>query len=144
MTVEHRAIPDRELCGLVGELSRRIDGHIRERAAAFGLTAPQAIALRELERPMGLSELAGHMCCEPSNATFVVDKLEARGIVERRPNPNDRRAKLLVLTEAGMDLRARVEESLTEDAPMDVLTREEQASLRVLLRRAAGTDSAPV
>jgi len=71
---------------------------IRQRAVILGLTAPQAIALRELADPMTIGELAERMGCEPSNATFVVDKLENRQLIERRPHPTDRRARQLVLT----------------------------------------------
>ncbi|WP_202876099.1 MarR family transcriptional regulator [Kribbella sp. VKM Ac-2566] len=50
----------------------------------LGLTAAQATALREMTGPMAMGELAERMSCEPSNATFVVDKLEKQGLIERR------------------------------------------------------------
>ncbi len=67
--------------------------HVRERAVASGLTAAQATALREMTGPMTMRELSERMSREPSDATFVVDKLEKQGLVERRPHPADRRAK---------------------------------------------------
>jgi MarR family transcriptional regulator, organic hydroperoxide resistance regulator len=54
-----------------------------------------------------MSSLAGMLFCDASNVTGIVDRLEARGLIERRPSPKDRRVKLLVLTEEG----ARVRES---------------------------------
>ncbi|MEV4577366.1 MarR family transcriptional regulator [Nonomuraea jabiensis] len=131
-----RAIAERNLCGLVGALAKQIEGHIRERAGALDLTAAQAVALRELTGPMTMRELADRMSCEPSNATFVVDRLEEQGIVERRPHPGDRRAKQLVLTSEGVALRERLIDSLTEASPLARLTSEEQAALNDLLTRA--------
>jgi DNA-binding MarR family transcriptional regulator len=134
---ERQAVADKELCGLVNRLARRIEAHVRERAATLELTASQATALRELTGPMTLSELAERMSCEPSNATFVVDRLGKLGLVERRPHPRDRRAKQLVLTPEGAALRERLVELLSAESPLAALTREEQRTLHELLLRAA-------
>ncbi|KAB2382731.1 MULTISPECIES: MarR family winged helix-turn-helix transcriptional regulator [Actinomadura] len=133
---EFAATAERELCGLVTGLSRQIEEHVRERAATLGLTGPQATALRELTGPMTMRDLADRMSCEPSNATFVVDKLEKRGLVERRPHPQDRRAKQLVLTPDGTDLRARLLELLAKDSPLGGLGQDELGALQDLLLRA--------
>ncbi|MET7328713.1 MarR family transcriptional regulator [Nonomuraea sp. NPDC005650] len=130
-----RAIAERNLCGLVGALAKQIEGHIRERAGSLDLTAAQAVALRELSGPMTMRDLADRMSCEPSNATFVVDRLEEQGIVERRPHPGDRRAKQLVLTARGAALRERLMDLLTEASPLARLTSEEQTTLSELLTR---------
>ncbi|MEV0622838.1 MarR family transcriptional regulator [Nonomuraea sp. NPDC050404] len=133
---EAQAIVERNLCGLVNALSRQIEQHVRERAVALNLTAPQATALRELGGPLTMRELADRMACEPSNATFVIDRLEEQGLVERRPHPRDRRAKQLVLTPEGITLRERLLEILMEGSPMAGFTQEEQITLQHLLRRA--------
>jgi DNA-binding MarR family transcriptional regulator len=127
---------ERELCGLVTGLSRQIGDHVRERAVKLGLTAPQATALRELTGPMTMSELAERMACEPSNATFVIDKLEKQGLLERHPHATDRRAKQLVLTVEGVALRERLVELLVQDSPLAGLTPAEQGVLQGLLHRA--------
>jgi DNA-binding MarR family transcriptional regulator len=127
---------ERELCGMVTGLSRQIGDHVRERAVKLGLTAPQATALRELTGPMTMSELAERMGCEPSNATFVVDKLEKQGLLERHPHASDRRAKQLVLTAEGVALRERLIELLVQDSPLAGLTPAEQDVLQRLLHRA--------
>ncbi|MCM1013590.1 MULTISPECIES: MarR family transcriptional regulator [unclassified Brevibacterium] len=127
---------DVELCGLVARLNQRLDSHIRRVADTLGITASQAIALRELGEPMRLTELAEHMSCETSNAGYVVDRMEDQGLVERRPHPSDRRAKLLSLTPAGQRCRANVLDALSDQAPVDALTTEERDSLVALLRRA--------
>jgi DNA-binding MarR family transcriptional regulator len=127
---------ERELCGLVNGLARQIGEHVRERAATLGLTAAQATALRELNGPMTISELADRMSCEPSNATFVIDKLENQKLIERRPHPTDRRAKELVLTSAGAALRERLITLLTQESPLAGLTQQQQRALHDLLARA--------
>ncbi|MFI7640382.1 MarR family winged helix-turn-helix transcriptional regulator [Nonomuraea sp. NPDC049400] len=133
---EALAAAERNLCGLVNALARQIEGHIRERAGALNLTAAQAVALRELTGPLTMRDLADRMGCEPSNATFVVDRLEEQGIVERRPHPSDRRAKQLVLTSEGIALRGRLLELLSEDSPLAKFTPQEQTALNDLILRA--------
>lgn len=133
---EPEVVAERELCGLVTGLSRQIADHVRERAATLGLTAAQATALRELTGPMTMRELADRMSCEPSNATFVIDRLEKQGLLERHPHPTDRRAKRLVLTTTGTELRERLLELLVQESPLAGLTQREQDTLRDLLARA--------
>jgi MarR family transcriptional regulator, organic hydroperoxide resistance regulator len=133
---ETQVAAERMLCGLVNGLADQIGTHLRERAAKLGLTAAQATALRELTGAMTLSELADRMSCEPSNATVVIDKLERQGLVDRRPHPSDRRAKQLVLTPEGVDLRKRLLVLLAQESPLAGLTRQEQRQLHELLDRA--------
>src|SRR3954447_13328015 len=133
---EPQAIAERQLCGLVNGLAQQITDHLRERAATLGLTAAQATALREMTGPMTMRELAERMSCEPSNATFVVDKLEKQGLIERHAHPIDRRAKLLVLTGEGAALRDRLLELLGQDSPLAGLTARQQRALHNLLEQA--------
>ena len=127
---------ERELCGLVNGLAQQIGDHVRERAVKLGLTAAQATALRELTGPMTMGELAERMSCEPSNATFVVDKLEKQALIERRAHPTDRRARQLILTRKGKALRARLLDLLMQDSPLSGLSAEDQGALHNLLQRA--------
>lgn len=136
MTPEPRVTAERELCGLVNGLAHQIGEHVRERAVKLGLTAAQATALRELTGPMTMSELAERMSCEPSNATYVIDKLENQGLLERRPHPTDRRAKHLVLTPEGTTLREKLLDLLSQESPLAGLTEQEQGVLHDLLYRA--------
>lgn len=130
------ALAERELCGLVNGMAHQIAEHVRQRAAKVGLTAPQATALRELTGPMTMRELADRMSCEPSNATFVVDKLEHQRLIERRPHPTDRRARQLVLTPEGTALRERLVALLSADSPLAALSQQERGTLQRLLQRA--------
>src|ERR671928_2004208 len=72
--------------------------------AELGLGFAQAHALRMLDpdEPMPMSALAERLFCDASNVTGIVDRLEARGLVERRSSEGDRRVKALTLTEAGV------------------------------------------
>ena len=133
---ERLAEAERNLCGLVSGTARQIEDHVRERATKLGLTAAQATALRELTGPMTLRELSDRMSCEPSNATFIADKLEQRGLIERHAHPQDRRAKQLVLTSEGQALRGQLLDLLTSDSPLANLSPQEQETLRDLLLRA--------
>lgn len=133
---ETRAQADRQLCGLVNGLAKQIEAHLRVRAATLGLTASQGAALRELTGPMTLRELADRMSCEPSNATFVADRLEEQGYLERHPHPGNRRAKQLILTSEGTALRERLLDLLSEDSPLAPLSGEEQDALQHLITRA--------
>jgi DNA-binding MarR family transcriptional regulator len=133
---DQQAVAERELCGLVNGLATQIADHVRERAVRLGLTAAQATALREVTGPMTMRELAERMSCEPSNATFVVDKLEKQGLIERCPHPTDRRARHLKLTDAGTALREQLLELLAQESPLAALTPEQQRDLQDLLERA--------
>ncbi|MDA3648696.1 MarR family transcriptional regulator [Saccharopolyspora indica] len=125
---------DRDVCKLVHQFTQALDAHVRRVAEQLGLTASQVIALRELSEPITARELAVRMSCEPSNATFVLDRLERQGLIERRPHPTDRRAKQIVLTQDGERTRTTVLEHLDTRSPLDPLTPGQQETFRDLLR----------
>ncbi len=88
-------------------------------------------------RPM--KTLAGQWRCDASYVTSVVDGLEQRGILERRAHPTDRRAKTVLLTAEGEQVRESLLARLHEPpAGFLALSADEQASLRDLLEKAAG------
>ncbi|MFD0883520.1 MarR family winged helix-turn-helix transcriptional regulator [Streptosporangium algeriense] len=125
---------DRDVCKLVHQFTHRLDVHVRRVAEELGITASQVIALRELSEPITARELASRMSCEPSNATFVLDRLEQQGLIQREPHPTDRRAKQIVLTASGQRCRAGVLERLSAASPLTRLTADQQKSLRDLLQ----------
>ncbi|MFF4413868.1 MarR family winged helix-turn-helix transcriptional regulator [Streptosporangium sp. NPDC001559] len=125
---------DRDVCKLVHRFTHRLDVHVRRVAEELGITASQVIALRELSEPITARELASRMSCEPSNATFVLDRLEQQGLIQREPHPTDRRAKQIVLTASGQRCRADVIERLSAESPLTRLTADQQESLRNLLQ----------
>jgi DNA-binding MarR family transcriptional regulator len=97
-------------------------------AVAEGLTPPQAISLMRLMPgdPPSLGDLAKHMHCDASYATALADRLEERGLAERRVSAGDRRVKELVPTPAGVAARERLRRAyLTGPAALADLTPEE-------------------
>ena len=83
----------------------------------YDLVPPHWIALQTLDEPKPMGELAKQLACDSSNVTWITDRLEERGLVERQPAEHDRRVKLLVLTEKGRALRAELERRLSEAPP---------------------------
>src|ERR1700683_3119139 len=75
-------------------------------ASELDLHPAQAGAMLQMEpgAAMPMHELATMLACDNSNVTGIVDRLEARGLVTRRPYAQDRRVKHVVLTDAGADL----------------------------------------
>jgi len=137
---DHDAEPGlEELVGLLFRLTGDLRQRFADRSAHFDLSFAQAMALRELDEPVPMRELASRLCCDASNVTGIVDRLEARGLVERRMAPDDRRVKRLVLTEAGHRLREEHWDGLTVDLPLlDQLSAAERRTLADLLRRSVG------
>lgn len=112
-----------------------------EIALELGLTDMQGYAMWLLDEPMPMGELARRLGCDNSNITGIVDRLESRGLIARSPSPEDRRVKLLVLTERGEELRRLGVERFTTPAPgIAALTKEEQRTLRDLLRKATALE----
>ncbi|MEV4236239.1 MarR family transcriptional regulator [Nocardia sp. NPDC049737] len=124
---------DRDVCKLVHQFTHRLDVHVRRVAETLDMTPSQVIALRELSEPITARELATRMSCEPSNATFVLDRLEQQDLVRRQPHPTDRRAKQIVLTAAGERRRAEALDLLGAQSPLTSLTATQQRTLRDLL-----------
>jgi DNA-binding MarR family transcriptional regulator len=77
-------------------------------------TKTEKLLIFRLSEPLRMGELAQALHCLPSNVTALVDQLEAKGLVRREPSPADRRAKQLVLTEEGMQVRQSLAETAAE------------------------------
>lgn len=108
-------------------------------AAEFDLAPMQMLALKNLEpdRELPMSSLAQLLHCDASNVTGIVDRLESRGLIERRPSPEDRRVKMLALTEEGQKLRRKIGDRMSEPPPpVAALSEADQRTLRNLLARA--------
>jgi DNA-binding MarR family transcriptional regulator len=102
-----------------------------------GLKPPMVHALQELDEPKPMGKLAVTLHCDNSNITWIVDRLEERGYVERRADPGDRRVKLIALTDEGRSVRDQITERISE-APDEIkaLSAADQRALRDILRRA--------
>ncbi|MGW5477298.1 MarR family winged helix-turn-helix transcriptional regulator [Streptomyces sp. NPDC004008] len=129
-----------EVLDLIGSVVARFHEEYEEAAAEHALTGAQArlLGLLSLE-PLPMRRVAQKLKCEPSNVTGIVDRLEARGLVERRPDPADRRVKVAAATEEGRRVARGLRESLDfAREPLAGLSHEEQLALRNLLRRMLG------
>jgi DNA-binding MarR family transcriptional regulator len=93
--------------------------HRQRTLAAYGLTPNDMRGLAALHTEAGrtMRELAEEWVCDASNATWIVDRLEERGLAERRPVPGDRRVKSVVLTSRGAKTRDRVLRAMFEPPP---------------------------
>ncbi len=108
-------------------------------ASEFDLAPAQILALKVLEpgQPRAMSDLAGALHCDNSNVTGIVDRLEDRGLVERRPNPQDRRVKMLEVTPEGAALRKQLRDRLSRPPEAFAgLSDEDARTLRDVLARA--------
>lgn len=110
-----------ETWGLIFELLMANRPHVPAVAAQCGLTPAQCHVLRLLrpDNPLPMRTLADLLGCDASNVTGIVDRLEARGLVFRRPAGHDRRIKELALTPAGVAARTLVIERLGEPPEPD-------------------------
>jgi DNA-binding MarR family transcriptional regulator len=109
-------------------------------AQESGLRPATLGALRVLDEPRAMSEIAAFLRCDNSNVTGIVDGLEARGLAERTATPGDRRVKLIALTAEGRRLRARLmREARKPPAWLKGLSADDQRTLRDVLRRAQPT-----
>jgi DNA-binding MarR family transcriptional regulator len=115
-----------------------------EAAAEFELHPAQAGTLMQLDEGPGLPmhEIATRLACDNSNVTGIVDRLEARGLVTRRPGEQDRRVKYVVLTPLGLQLREAMGSKLAQvPVAIERLSAEDQRVLRDVLARAIGSGS---
>lgn len=118
---------------------RRCDGS--DVARELDVPPSQLLALRHLdpEEPQPMGALACALACDKGNVTGIVDRLEKRGLVERRPAAGDRRVKVLALTAAGRRVRAEVERRLAAPpAALAALDDDELARLASSLERVVG------
>jgi MarR family transcriptional regulator, organic hydroperoxide resistance regulator len=135
----HSKDPAVEAWGLLWRLFQANKPRFMALAQELGLAPMQLHALRLIEPgvEVPMSSLAGKLFCDASNVTGIVDRLEARGLIERRPAEHDRRVKLLVLTDAGERVRSTAERPMTEPPPeIAALPLEHKRALRDALRAA--------
>jgi len=107
-------------------------------AAELELSPAQCHVLHLIEpgRPIPMGQLAETLACDASNVTGLVDRLESRGLVRRRPSEADRRVKVLDLTPSGARLRALLLDRMTTPPAMlgRLSIREQRVLVRILNR----------
>jgi MarR family transcriptional regulator, 2-MHQ and catechol-resistance regulon repressor len=140
MSVRTETVPaevEFEAYTLIRQINSLMETYNRYDLRSEDLTVPQFMILN-YATPDGvpLSEISARMLCDNSNLTGIVDRLIAKGYVERRPDPQDRRVSLICLTPQGADklrsLRPRHHASVSRR--MRKLSTREVQQLRDLLQ----------
>jgi MarR family transcriptional regulator for hemolysin len=105
-----RITPNREFAFTLNDVARLLRTYADQRAAVFGITRAQWAVMARLDRFEGLkqSELAEMLDLQPITLTRLLDRLADHGLIERRPDPHDRRAKRLFLTPVARPLLERL------------------------------------
>lgn len=103
---------NREFAFSLNDVARMLRTYADQKASQFGITRAQWVVLVRLDRFEGLkqSELAEMLDLQPITLTRLLDRLCESGLIERRADPNDRRAKRLYLTAAARPLIERLGE----------------------------------
>jgi MarR family transcriptional regulator, transcriptional regulator for hemolysin len=125
---------NREILFTISDVGRLLRTCADQKARLHGMTRAQWAVLLRLERLEGLkqSDLAEDLDIQPITLTRLVDRLCDNGLIERRPDPNDRRAKRLYLTPAARPLLDRIETQVEELAGT-VLAGVDPAAVGVML-----------
>lgn len=126
---ESRLQEARWLSGMLIAISEQAKRDFAETVAAFGLPVHLARAVLMLDIPAPMRELADRLACDRSYVTNLADALEERGLVARVPG-EDRRVKLLELTDEGVALRTQLSDAVAKRAL--VLRRLSEAERKVL------------
>ena len=140
-TMNHERMERGEPAFLLAQLGAHAASQFAERLKVMELTPPDAGILRLLRVAAGLSQqaLAGKLKIHPSRLVAILDNLEKRGFLERRPNPDDRRLYSLHLTAGGEEALGRIGKVAREhqEALLVALNDEERQTLGALLLRMA-------
>ncbi len=109
--------PDETLSDAFWAVARLLRHQSRESLAAWDVAPSHARALGVLSRsgPLRLSELSEALHIAPRSTTDVVDTLEERGLVHRRPDPDDRRSTFVELSDEGTRVSAAIATSRAVD-----------------------------
>lgn len=145
---------EREVLRSLRRIIQAVDLHGRRLSARHGLTGPQNICLREIQRRGSLNpgQLARAVALKPPTVSGILDRLEARGLVTRRRRHDDKRQVRVELTSTGEAVLAQtpppLQEMFTERLAQlpDRRRRSIAAALQdvVELLEAEGIDAAPL
>ena len=137
---------DKNLGWLMVDNARLLRRAFDERVRTTGMTGPQARLLLALERTPGENQAfhAERLEVEPITLCRMVDRMEEAGLVERRNDPSDRRARLLYLTPKAENEAARIRDALAGmlDQMVSGLNDNEQAEFSRILHHVTDNLSA--
>src|SRR6266850_5272147 len=120
-----------------------VESYVESKLSVVGLSIPKLAALHRLVEAgdsLPLGQLAERLACVKSNVTQLVDRLEADGLVTRAADPNDRRSRIAVLTDAGRTAyeKGRRIKDQAERELFGALTASETSTLHTLLAKLKG------
>jgi DNA-binding MarR family transcriptional regulator len=126
---------------LLAQIGAHAASRFAERLAILQLSPPEAGILRLLRMSAGISQqaLSARLQIHPSRLVAILDNLEKRNLIERKPNPGDRRLYSLHLTKDGVEILERIGKVAREhqDALLAALDSDERSSLTALLQKIA-------
>jgi len=126
--------PSREIAFVLNDVARLMRTYVDQLARQYGMTRAQWAVLVRVERSEGLkqNELAEMLDLQPITLTRLIDRLCDSGMIERRADPHDRRAKRLFLTPAARPLLDRLF-ALGEDFMPKILAGIEEPAVKRLV-----------
>jgi MarR family transcriptional regulator, transcriptional regulator for hemolysin len=129
---------NRDFAFTVNDVARMLRTYADHKARQFGITRAQWVVLARLDRFEGLkqSELAEMLDLQPITVTRLLDRLCSSGLIERRSDPSDRRAKRLFLTPAAHPLLERLGD-LGEEMMANALVGVDRASVEQMVAQLA-------
>ena len=95
---------------VLNRTAAKMKNNLNQSFKPFDVTTEQWRILNRLWEKDGVSqrELSEKSCKDQPNVTRILDKLEEKEFIERQPDPEDRRASLVYLTDRGRDLKAKL------------------------------------
>ncbi len=129
---------EEEILRSLRRIIRAVDLYSRRLMAGHGLSGPQLLCLTELAKSEVRSgALARALSLSPATVTGILDRLEARGLVERRRQVNDKRTVIVRLTATGKHLLAQAPPPLQQSfvSRLQALPEVEQAAISATLHQ---------
>ncbi|WP_282610563.1 MarR family winged helix-turn-helix transcriptional regulator [Pelagibius sp. Alg239-R121] len=127
---------------LIGKAAQQIARRSREKLASHGVTPTQYAVMKVLweNEPQSGSEMGSRLQMDSATITGVIDRLEAADLVERRPDPSDRRIHRLFLTRRGRSLQKPLDRAMDElnAEAREVLGKQASAVLKGLRQLGGG------
>lgn len=137
----HKEMEKSQPAFLLAQIGAHAASRFAERLTILELSPPDAGILRLLRMSAGISQqaLSARLQIHPSRLVAILDNLEKRSLIERKPNPDDRRLYSLHLTKNGIEILERIGKVAREhqDALLAVLDSDERSSLTALLQKIA-------
>ncbi len=135
---------DRNLGFLISDVHRLLTAAVDKEVGALGLTRSQLRVVLHLMRDDGLSQVALADDLQLGKVTVggLLDRLQEKGLIERRPHPTDRRAKLVYLTLADQEIYEAIVaagRTILEQVLAGISKAEEKTLIKLLLRVKANT-----